>query len=60
MQVDKETEYKRRIQRARAGADLTRERMEIRYEQFELFILPLADKFDLRLTSQNDFSLKLN
>ncbi len=56
MQVDKETEYKRRVQRARAGADLTRERMEIRYEQFELFILPLADKFDLRLISQDDFS----
>lgn len=59
MQVDKETEYKRRVQRARAGADLTRERMEIRYEQFELFILPLADKFDLRLISQDDFSYSL-
>lgn len=59
LQVDKETEYQRRIKRARKGADLTRERMEIRYEQFELFILPLAEKFDLRLTSEDDFSYSL-
>jgi len=56
MQVDKETEYKRRIQRARKGADLTKERMDIRYEQFELFILPLSNKFDLNLISQDDYS----
>lgn len=56
VQVDKETEFQRRAQRARSGADLSRERMEIRYEQFELFILPLADKFDLKLISQDDFS----
>lgn len=55
LQVDKETEYQRRIKRARSGADLSRERMEIRYEQFELFILPLAERFDLKLTSQSDF-----
>lgn len=59
LQVDKETEYQRRIHRARIGADLSRERMEIRSEQFELFILPLAEKFDLRLTSQDDFSYSL-
>lgn len=56
LQVDTQTEYRRRIQRARPGADLSPERMEIRAEQFELFILPLADKFDLKLTSGDDFS----
>lgn len=59
LQVDKETEYQRRIQRARPGADLSPERMEIRYEQFELFILPLAERFDLRLTSEDDFSYSI-
>lgn len=56
LQVDKETEYFRRAQRARSAADLSKERIEMRYEQFELFVLPLADKFDLRLVSQDDFS----
>ncbi len=59
LQVDKETEYTRRIQRARSGADLSKERMDIRHEQFELFILPLSSKFDLRLTSMSDFSYSL-
>ncbi len=56
LQTDKKTEYHRRILRARSDADLSKERIEMRYEQFELFVLPLADKFDLRLVSQNDFS----
>ena len=56
LQTDKETEYQRRSQRARSDADLSKERIEMRYEQFELFVLPLADKFDLRLVSQDDFS----
>lgn len=56
LQVDTQTEYKRRIQRGRPGADLSPERMEIRAEQFELFILPLADKFDLQLTSGDNFA----
>ena len=56
LQVDKDTEYLRRSQRARSEADLSKERIEMRYEQFELFVLPLADKFDLRLISKNDFS----
>jgi len=59
LQIDKETEYLRRSQRARSEADLSKERIEMRYEQFELFVLPLADKFDLRLISQNDFSYDL-
>ena len=59
LQIDRETEFRRRSQRARSEADLSKERIEMRYEQFELFVLPLADKFDLRLVSQNDFSLKL-
>ena len=60
LQTDKKTEYRRRSQRARSEADLSEERIEMRYEQFELFVLPLAEKFDLRLVSQNDFSLKLS
>lgn len=56
LQTNKEDEYLRRSQRARSDADLSEERIEMRYEQFELFVLPLADKFDLRLVSQNDFS----
>ena len=56
LQIDKEMEYLRRSQRARSEADLSKERIEMRYEQFELFVLPLADKFDLRLVSQSDFS----
>ena len=39
-----------------ASGKSAKERIEMRYEQFELFVLPLADKFDLRLISQNDFS----
>ncbi len=56
IQIDKETEFQRRVCRARSGADLSKERCNIRYEQFEIFILPHAEKFDLRLISQNDFS----
>jgi uridine kinase len=56
LQIDKETEFQRRLYRARSGADLSKERFDIRYEQFEIFILPYADKFDLKLLSQKDFS----
>lgn len=60
LQIDEETEYFRRSQRARSSADLSKARIEMRCEQFELFVLPLADKFDLKLISQNDFSYALN
>ena len=56
IQIDKETELQRRLSRARSGADLSKERFDIRYEQFEIFILPCAARFDLKLVSQNDFS----
>lgn len=56
LQTDKKTEFSRRQQRARSSADLSEKRMDIRYEQFELFVLPLADQFDLKLISQPDFS----
>lgn len=56
LQVDKDTEYKRRIRRARKGADFTRERAQIRFEQFDVLILPLATQFDMQLISQDDFS----
>ena len=56
VQTDKETEFQRRLCRARSSADLSKERFDIRYEQFEIFILPYANKFDLKLVSQNDFS----
>ena len=55
VQTDKETEFQRRMCRARSGADLSKERFDIRYEQFEIFILPHANKFDLKLVSQNNF-----
>ncbi len=56
LQTDKKTEFARRQKRTRSSADLSENRMDIRYEQFELFVLPLADQFDLKLISQPDFS----
>lgn len=57
--VNKNIEFERRLKRKRNSADLSKNDFENRYEQFELFVLPLKNKFEIELESQEDFSYKI-
>ncbi|MDR2913328.1 MAG: hypothetical protein LBV74_00585 [Tannerella sp.] len=62
LMCNRDVEVSRRISRARDGEqNLSREEVkrkcDERNEQFEAFILPEREKFDLELSSQEDYSL---